>query len=113
MDELCNMFNNARLICPDENNTNLVTAFTKTQIYLRGVYVIDGVSVGEHLAETCNRYKEYMKKIPLRGEFKYLNDAVEKFIYASLCGTFDELLRMSYYIDCEILFAIGGCHLET
>lgn len=120
MDELCDIFRRHSVICTDENNEKLIRGFHDTTFFLRGMLVVDGKDVNTHLQKCRQRYREYVSKVRFRGKFQYLENALQAFLsfendYPSKTGMktaqFEHLL-MSYFIDGELLFAIGICHLE-
>jgi hypothetical protein len=78
-----------------------------------------------YLIDTRNRYKEYFDKIKFRKLFAHIDTMLNTVIFkieSILSSTenhgFDnmkdigDILLLSFFIDCDLLFAIGACYLE-
>lgn len=106
MDELCDMFDNQKITCSDENTDELREAFKKTQKLMRSSS-LDHVRWEEHLSTCYIRYAEYLQKLRFRGSFRYIGNMISEFMNDST-RTPKDLFLATYFIDSELLFAIGG-----
>lgn len=126
MDELCQLFTRQQLTCPDENNFVLKESFVKTREILRKAasnHPFSQMELESYLTNTRNRYKEYLSKVKFRHFYVHLdvmlNSAMDKVETLLSCGNLSdqmqaigEFMLLSFFIDCDILFAIGVCNME-
>jgi len=128
MDELCALFRKQQLLCPDENNSILKDSFSRTRDMLRKASSTTPFSHSEvqtYLVNTRERYKVYIAKIKFRRTFAYLDTmlaAIMQKIEGLLSYGGDisteqikevgEILLLSFFIDCDLLFAIGAIRMD-
>jgi hypothetical protein len=117
MEDLCRMMKKQKLICTDENNTKLKEAFLECQTLFQNEDTISPNDVRKYLLKCKYRYTEYGNKISLTSTFRYIKTCWTEFCSTMHGNTPDEvltyLLLLSYFIDSELLLAIGELELKN
>ena len=127
MEDLCNLFRKQSITCPDENNVNLKQGFDRNRSMLRRATctVFSQSELETYLRDLHKRYEEYARKLRFKGSFAYLTmmlqgilekiDSLRKYTGELALDKMQEILQVmliAFFIDCDLLFAIGACYME-
>lgn len=113
---LCDILNNQSLDCPVTNCKELVQGWKNTIAFLRHDND-ENLHLEKHIMDCYKRYNMYLKKVKFSGSFLYLDfsimtfldkvDSVKNSKLVNINNYSNDILRVAYFIDYELLTCLG------